>query len=96
MHLEYLTPLTLLITALAAHRLTRLWIKDTLPPLPKIRGWLQYKLRHSKLVELTNCPWCAGFWIAAASTLLASTGVWWLWVAIPLAISTIIGLLEDR
>jgi hypothetical protein len=33
-------PVALIINALAAYRLTRLWIDDMLPPLPRIRKWI--------------------------------------------------------
>jgi Protein of unknown function (DUF1360) len=33
-------PLALILTTLAAYRLARLWISDTLPPLPRLRMWL--------------------------------------------------------
>lgn len=38
MTLEWITsPLWLIVNALAAYRLTRLWLADMLPPLPRIR-----------------------------------------------------------
>lgn len=89
-------PLLLLINILAAYRLTRLWTRDSLPPLPKVRQTLQQKLGDNPLVELTDCAWCAGWWIALGTTLIASTGSWWLWVATPLAMSAVIGLLAAR
>lgn len=41
MNLTWTTqPLMLLITSLAAFRLTRLWVDDMLPPMPRIRKWI--------------------------------------------------------
>ena len=37
-------PLALILAALTAYRLTRLWVHDTLPPLPRIRNWLEERI----------------------------------------------------
>lgn len=37
-------PLALILAALTAYRLTRLWVHDTLPPLPRIRNWLDERI----------------------------------------------------
>lgn len=38
------SPVWLIINALMAFRLTRLWIDDSLPPLPRLRAWADQKL----------------------------------------------------
>lgn len=45
------------------------------------------------LAYLLACYWCAGLYVSVVVTLLASTGLWWVWVAAPLALSAAIGLL---
>lgn len=42
--LEWLEhPVLLVLNALAAYRLTRLWVSDSLPPLPRLRDWWQMR-----------------------------------------------------
>ena len=55
--------LVLLCAALAAHRLTRLVVEDSLTD--GARTWLAARLPW-RLDELVTCFWCAGFWIAGA------------------------------
>jgi hypothetical protein len=73
---KWMTSATALtINALAAYRLTRLWTRDSLPPLPLVRQHVLDKLdeiqnrkgvpREHPLAELVHCPWCVGFWISA-------------------------------
>lgn len=38
------SPVWLIINALVAFRLTRLWVDDTLPPLPRLRHWLRLRM----------------------------------------------------
>jgi hypothetical protein len=62
--------LTVALDALATYRLTRLLVSDGIADRP--RDALLQRLRdrgHSKLVELIECPWCIGFWIAGAVVL---------------------------
>jgi hypothetical protein len=35
------SPLWLAVNALVAYRLTRLWVSDMLPPLPRVRMWIE-------------------------------------------------------
>lgn len=47
MNLAWTTnPLTVVLTALVAYRLTRLWISDTLPPLPRLRDWFMASVQN--------------------------------------------------
>jgi hypothetical protein len=39
-------PLSVALAALVAYRLTRLWVTDTLPPLPRLRNWLDQRITN--------------------------------------------------
>ena len=87
-----MTPLTLLVVALAAARTTRLITTDT------ITEWLRVRLSDRPFwYELVTCPWCIGFWISLGWVL-----VWWtvdgraVWLALPFAVSYVVGWLETR
>lgn len=57
----------LLVAALAAARLTRLVVTDTVVGRP--RAWVMARLaKHPKVVEGLECPWCVGWWIALGTT----------------------------
>lgn len=43
------------------------------------------------LAYLVSCPWCVSMYLAPIVTVLASTGTWWLWAAVPLALSAVAG-----
>lgn len=91
----------LFIISLAAWRCWLLLSTDVI--LDPLRDWVlgttevgggatHYK--RAKLATFLGCPWCSGFWIA-----LAWFAAWHWWshpntvlVAIPLAISTVVGL----
>lgn len=91
-------PLWLLVHALAAYRLTRLWTRDSLPPLPRMREAVYQRWGNRPWVMLVDCPWCAGFWISVGVVLVASSpvAVAWQWLAVPLAFSAVAGLLSAR
>lgn len=71
------------ILGLASYRLTRFLLFDTL-----IDGWRQRyyvflinrnkpRLFWSKLLDLTSCSWCLGFWVSlAALSLYLGTAPW--------------------
>lgn len=95
------------VNALAAYRLTRVWTRDQVPPMPAIRRWLGTKLdayedaHHGKphpLQPLTDCPWCVGFWAALGVVALATlpTRRAWTPLAAALAASAITGHLSER
>lgn len=108
------SPLWLIVNALVAYRLTRLWTEDSLPPLPRLRwrirhhlevrlsrrdqdtreDWIRYYGGHP-LEPLLDCAWCAGFWISLAVFLAASLIplTIWAFLAVPLALSAVVGLL---
>jgi hypothetical protein len=55
----------LLVDALASYRVTRLLVSDGI--FDRQRDAIVDGLRrrgHRKLVELSECPWCIGFWVA--------------------------------
>ena len=57
--------LNLAVDALASYRVTRLLVSDGI--VDRQRDALVDRLRrrgHRKLVELSECPWCIGFWVA--------------------------------
>src|SRR3954452_23505517 len=73
--------LTLVVDALATYRLTRLASVDTLPlaaaPRNRLTRWAREHDRPA-VEELIHCPWCIGFWISAAVTVvrLRSSRAW--------------------
>jgi hypothetical protein len=87
-------PVSLVVDALATYRFTRLLVSDGIADRP--RAALLRRLEgggHGKLVELLNCPWCTGFWVAAsvvASRRIA--GRWWGPVAEAFAFAAVTGL----
>jgi hypothetical protein len=120
-------PVWLIINALVAYRLTRLWVSDELPPLPSLRrkldAWANQRWltkTHPKLAttqewdeieelkrayhddapvkRLWDCYWCAGFWISTGTILAASLIPFavWQFIALPFALSAIVGLLGTR
>lgn len=86
------------IYALAAFRLTVLWTRDTLPPLPQLRQYVATRWGHKAWSELMDCPWCAGFWFSLGVVLVSSSPLApaWQWLAVPLALSAVTGLLAAR
>lgn len=54
-----------LLVTLAAFRLTRLFVYDSITAF--IRGWFYGQPKHTflgTLSTLVNCPWCMGLWFA--------------------------------
>ena len=47
------------------------------------------------LAYLATCYWCAGLYVSVVVALLASTGPWWTWAAVPLAVSATVGILAN-
>lgn len=102
------SPLWATVSALAAYRITRLWIKDEVPPLPAVRALIArrlaaYEEQHDgkphPLEPLTYCWWCAGFWASLASAVLESvpaTRRWWRPLALALASSAVVAIAAER
>lgn len=80
--------------ALAAHRLTRLVIEDT------VTDRARTALKHEGppwVGTLLECPWCAGFWVSVAvATARVAAPKAWRPVARVLALSSAAGLLSSR
>lgn len=95
MTLAWVTSPWVFVWTLAAARLTRLWTRDSLPPLPAFRQYVATRWGHKAWSELVDCPWCAGFWITVACCAAASTPAEPVlrWVAVPLALSMVASLL---
>lgn len=100
----------LLVDALAAYRLTRLVVVDTFPPVQAAREAIKerfparqwpnghggYHVEEHPAVELIQCPYCAGFWVAAAvvaARLLVPAA--WAPLARALAMAAVAGKLVD-
>ena len=98
------------VLALACYRVTRFVVKDHLaePFFDRIRFGLERRWHdkhdergsdthfNSKLAYLLSCPWCLGFWVSGAGSLLVSVayGLDYLMFALLwLATSTIVGLI---
>ena len=88
----------LIVDALAAYRLTRLLVSDGI--VDEQRHAVVERLRrgrHRKLVELAECPWCIGFWVACG--VVAARRVTprvWSPVADAFAFSAVSGLLASE
>src|SRR5688572_17269223 len=93
-----LLPVDGAIDALATYRVTRLLVSDGVAD--RQRAALLERLRrdeHHKLVELIECPWCTGMWVAAAVVAgRRVAGRWWAPVAQMLAFSAVAGLLASE
>jgi uncharacterized protein DUF1360 len=86
------------IDALASYRITRLLVSDGVIERP--RTVLLDKLQargHNKLVELIECPWCTGFWVAGGIVLARRTFPRaWAPLSEVLALSAAAGLIASR
>jgi len=89
---------TFAVDSLAAYRLTRLLVDDTIADVPRahvleaarVAGW-------EGLAELLRCYWCAGMWVSVgvvtARRLMPDT---WDLIARSLAASAVTGLIASR
>lgn len=87
-------PLAVVVLALAAHRLTRLALLDTMP-FGTLRDRLIRRKPHGRVAELLTCPWCLGWWVSASVVLAACVLPRRLWqpIAVALAASSVAALL---
>jgi hypothetical protein len=85
------------VDALATYRLTRLWTRDSLPPVVHARhAWLD-RFGNHPLGDLAECAWCSSWWIALGVTAArAIAPKAWQLVAVPLAYSAVAGWLADQ
>jgi hypothetical protein len=93
-----LDPTVVALDALASYRLTRLLVSDGIADRP--RSALTERLNrrgNRKVVELIECPWCTGFWVALG-TVAARRLVPTVWdpIARVLAYSAAAGLVATR
>lgn len=60
--------LVLLVLGIAAYRITRFLVIDTLfeGSRNKFHTWLANKqgMIYDKILDLTSCTWCLGFWVS--------------------------------
>jgi len=87
-------PIALIVLTLAAHRVTRLGLLDTVPFGP-LRERLIRRHPGGRVAELLSCPWCLGWWaslgvVVAACVLPRRV---WMPVAAALAMSSAVALL---
>ena len=94
-------PLTVVVTALAGYRVTRLVTADHFPPVRKARVWVEDRTPDEYAMVWT-CPWCIGAWIAGAMTVAAEIADRknhrdaFVLAAMPWALSAITGVLAER
>lgn len=98
MTLHWVGTIWLIIYSLAAFRITRLITRDSLPPMARLRDHVLNRWGNSPWSELIVCPWCMGFWVSLGAVAVASTPAHHVgqWVAVPLAMSAIIGMIASR
>lgn len=86
-------PLYLILLALAAARVTRLFTHDTITDEVRLQA-----TRWQFTDDLLSCPWCIGFWVSAAGVLAF---LWWRnepifqFAVVVFAISEVIGLIHS-
>lgn len=86
-----MTLFVFLVVALAAYRLTRLLVTDTI--LDRPRNWL-FTHAPAKIGELLDCPHCLGVWVGAGCTLLVLLARYnGPWILMPFAAAGIVSLL---
>lgn len=57
-------PVTLIVSGLAVHRLTRLLVEDELTR--PLRQQISNAAPEGRLAYFVTCPWCVSAWVAAA------------------------------
>ena len=83
---------TFLIYALAAYRVTRFIIEDTLPERVRNAIWNRFPPTHG-IGYLITCYWCMGFWVATVFTvgyILVPSVMFY--IALALALSSAVGI----
>lgn len=82
--------MTLIVVALAVFRVTRLLVVDSITD--PIRDFFS---RWTFTDELVGCPWCTGFWVGLAATIVyAVSPEVAFWLSLPFAFSAVAGLLS--
>lgn len=93
-----MTPADLTVDGLAAFRLTRLIVDDTILDTP--RAAVLDRLDAGgpaarKIAEGLGCYWCAGMWVAVAAAAVRRTAAWRA-ARVPLALSAVVGILAEN
>jgi len=98
MNLDWVTTWWCVVYLLAAARITRLITHDSLPPLARLRDHVIDRWGDNPWSELAVCPWCMGVWVSAGTVAVVSTpaDMVYRWVAVPLAMAHIVGLIANR
>lgn len=102
------SPFAFVLLALAVFRVWRLLAEDTILDGPRawllgVPGWKPTGHEtppdgyRTKLATFLTCPHCAGFWISVSAWGLWLLTPWWtVTLAVPLAISAVVGVLGSR
>lgn len=98
MNLDWVLTGWAIVYVLAAARLTRLITHDSLPPIQRMRDHVLNRWGHNPWSELVVCPWCMGIWVSIGTVVIVSTpaATVYRWVAVPLAMSMIVGMIANR
>lgn len=102
-------PVALLVVALAAFRLTRFFVYDSLvgSNLESGSRWGETLDRwaytrdgkdrgwlRGKVADLLTCPWCLGFWLSLGCVAVWAEFPGWRWVLVPWAVAGAQGILS--
>jgi hypothetical protein len=89
-------PFTFIVLALAAHRITRFFISDTIFEPVRSKIWSKFP-PNTRIGYLFTCFWCLGFWVSALTVLSYFLLPYPTYVvSLVLSISSIIGLIAAR
>jgi fatty acid desaturase len=90
--------LTVILISLSSYRLTRLFARDSFPPIAVRRARIAERRGDASWqAYLATCSWCLGVWIAA----LVTGATWWA-VGVPLppltwgAAAAVTGFLAEK
>ena len=86
--------LLLILSALAAYRITRLVVLDSFPPVERARERLS--ARGESWDDMLHCPWCSGFWVSVLVGIAVQVAPdQWEPVAIVFALSAVVGIISE-
>ncbi len=86
----------MLLNVGAAYRIARVIARDAILDRPRNAFTSKY---HGALVNLVQCMWCLGFWLAIIGVFLTAwdtTHDLWLIVASMLTVSTLVGIVGEH
>lgn len=88
---------SLIVDALAVHRITKLVIDDEITEPIRQMVWKRFPPETTKIGYLTTCPWCVSIWAGAGALVAEAVApTAWKHVARILAISTVTGYLFEK